>query len=123
MIVELGRAPSKKEPYENLILGQHELAEVIFRHLGECGNARVLFGHDVAGIAQDEKGVTVDVDTKDGPKQFTAAYLVGADGGRSFVRSAVGVSFDGFTWPQQIVATNVVYPFEKYGYSTGNQIV
>ena len=81
------------------------------------------FGHDVAGILQNDKGVTVDVSTKDGPKQFTAAYLVGADGGRSFVRSAVGVSFDGFTWPQQIVATNVVYPFEKYGYSTGNQIV
>lgn len=123
VIVELDRSPSKLEPYENLILGQHELAEVIFDHLKQHSNAEVLFQHEVTSISQDKEGVTVDVQTESGPKQFVAAYLVGADGGRSFVRSAAGVSFEGFTWEQQIVATNVVYPFEKHGYSTGNQIV
>lgn len=39
------------------------------------------------------------------------------------MRKLAGVEWEGFTWDVQIVATNVVYPFDKFGYSTGNQIV
>lgn len=123
VIVEMERHPSKEEPYENLILGQHELAEVIFKHFKACKGSKVLFRHCVKAIEWDESRAVVEVETPEGMKKMTAKYVVGADGGRSTVRQLAGVTFDGFTWPQQIVATNVVYPFEKYGYSTGNQIV
>ncbi|ORY09415.1 putative monooxygenase [Clohesyomyces aquaticus] len=122
-IVEMERKPSKDEPYENLILGQHELAEVIFRHFKNCEASKILFRYRVTDIVQDNNGVVVTAETATGTKELTATYVVGADGGRSTVRQLMGVSFDGFTWSQQIVATNVVYPFDKYGYSTGNQIV
>ncbi|KAF2651114.1 putative monooxygenase, partial [Lophiostoma macrostomum CBS 122681] len=123
VIAAMERFPTKEEPYENLILGQHELAEVIFQHLKECADASVLFHHEVIAIEQNEGGAILHVQTPEGQKELTASYVVGADGGRSTVRELAGVSFDGFTWPQQIVATNVVYPFDKYGYTTGNQII
>lgn len=123
VIVEMERHPTKEEPYENLILGQHELAEVILEHLKQCTNSKIVFQHRVVAIQQNENGVSVEVETPGGAKMMQATYVVGADGGRSTVRQLCGVDFEGFTWPQQIVATNVVYPFDKYGYSTGNQIV
>lgn len=122
-IFEIGREVSTDEPYENLILGQYELAEVILDHSKRCEAGEVLFQHRVVGIEQEGGDVvTATVETPEGVKKFTASYLIGADGGRSSVRQFCNVTFDGFTWPQQIVATNVVYPFDKYGYSTGNNI-
>ncbi|KAJ9291305.1 hypothetical protein DTO021C3_1105 [Paecilomyces variotii] len=123
VILELSRVPTPEEPYENLVLGQHELARVILDNFEQCGTAQVLFEHFVVGIDQDDTGVTATVETPDGTKKLTASYLVGADGGRSSVRQLVNVPFEDFTWPQQIVATNVVYPFDKYGYAPGNMIV
>ncbi|KAF2730755.1 putative monooxygenase [Polyplosphaeria fusca] len=123
IIAAMERQPTPEEPYENLILGQHELAEVIMKHFKECETSRVLFEHKVIAIQQEETEAIVEVETKDGKIQMQAAYVVGADGGRSTVRRLAGVEWEGFTWDVQIVATNVVYPFERFGYTTGNQIV
>lgn len=130
VIVELDRIPNEEEPYENLILGQHELAEVIQRAFQQENSAeetlaRVLFSHRAVKIEQDEEGVTVTAEVGEEKREhrFRAQYVVGADGARSFVRRHLNIPFEGFTWDRQIVATNVVYPFDKYGYTTGNNIV
>ena len=48
-------------------------------------------------------------------KIFRGQYLCGCDGGKSSVRKLTGNSFNGFTWPVQLMSTNVVgYPFEEY---------
>jgi 3-(3-hydroxy-phenyl)propionate hydroxylase len=48
-----------------------------------------------------------------------AEGVVAADGGRSAVRKAIGLTMDGFTWPQRFVVTNIYYDFEKYGWNSG----
>ena len=50
-------------------------------------------GRDVAGFAQDDTGV--DVELSDG-RSLRAQYLVGCDGGRSVVRKAAGIDFAGW---------------------------
>jgi 2-polyprenyl-6-methoxyphenol hydroxylase-like FAD-dependent oxidoreductase len=50
-------------------------------------------GREVAGIAQDDTGV--DVELSDG-RSLRAEYLVGCDGGRSLVRRAAGIEFPGW---------------------------
>lgn len=89
--------------------------------------ARVLFSHRAVKIEQDGGGVTVTVEVGAGEEKreqrFRAQYVAGADGVRSFVRRHLNIPFEGFTWDRQIVATNVVYPFDKYGYTTRNNIV
>lgn len=131
VILSMSRKPSPDEPYENLVLGQHELAAVILEEFLKSGAGRVLFNQKAVGIEQDDEGVSVrtEVQGREGqePEQqkqlFRAQYVVGADGGKSFVRRHLGLSFDGFTWDRPIVATNVVYPFDEYGMATGNFVV
>ncbi len=54
-------------------------------------------GHTLAGLDQDGDAVTAEVDGPDGRYRVRAAYLVGADGGRSVVRKACGIDFPGIT--------------------------
>ncbi len=62
---------------------------------GWVGELAVTFyrGHEVAGFAQDDAGV--DVELADG-ESLRAEYLVGCDGGRSLVRKAAGIEFPGW---------------------------
>jgi 2-polyprenyl-6-methoxyphenol hydroxylase-like FAD-dependent oxidoreductase len=128
IIAEMGRmtVPDAEDDdnYETLVLGQHELARVILEAFENSNNiGKVLFQHKVVAIEQDDDGITVTAVTPDGgKKQLRAMYVVGADGGRSSVREILDIPFEGFTWPHQLVATNVHYPFEKYGYYSGNFI-
>jgi 2-polyprenyl-6-methoxyphenol hydroxylase-like FAD-dependent oxidoreductase len=101
----------------NVHLGQHELAAVALEHLERLPGARVSFGARVTALAHDRAGVTVAAATPDGPLELRADWLIGADGGRSTVRRALGLSFDGFTWPERFVATNVRHDFDRHGYA------
>ncbi|GAA4682689.1 rifampin monooxygenase [Streptomyces chumphonensis] len=54
--------------------------------------AEIRRGHALAGLAQDEDGVTAEL--ADGTR-LRASHLVGCDGGRSTVRGLLGVGFPG----------------------------
>ena len=54
--------------------------------------AQVRRGHEVTGIEQDDDGVTVEL--ADGAR-LRSRWLVGCDGGRSLVRTQLGVGFPG----------------------------
>jgi 2-polyprenyl-6-methoxyphenol hydroxylase-like FAD-dependent oxidoreductase len=88
--------PSAAEPYgEPLMLPQHLTEAILRERLAELGRAP-RYGHALAGFEQDEHdGVRAQVDTADGQVAVHARYLVGADGGRSFVRKALGIDFPG----------------------------
>ncbi len=109
-----------RHPY-NIHLGQHRLAEIAARHLAALPNARVRFGTRLARIEQDDSGVTAYVEGADEP--IRARWLVGADGGGSTVRKAVGLAFDGITWPERFIATNVVFDFEAAGYPLTTMVI
>lgn len=85
----------------------------------------MLFEHKITNIeeASDGFSVTATVATPTGAKRISAQYLAGCDGGRSTVRKLLGMTYDGFTIPQWLVACNVRYPFEKYGYMRSQFIV
>jgi 3-(3-hydroxy-phenyl)propionate hydroxylase len=55
--------------------------------------ARISYGREVTGFAQDDSGV--DVELSDG-QSLRAQYLVGCDGGRSVIRKAAGIEFPGW---------------------------
>jgi len=84
---------------------QYKLNQVLAARL-----PRVLFAAEVTAVEQDEKMVTVTINGKD---QLTGAWLIGADGGRSRVREAIGVRLEGFTWPERFLVASTPFPFEE----------
>jgi 3-(3-hydroxy-phenyl)propionate hydroxylase/6-hydroxy-3-succinoylpyridine 3-monooxygenase len=107
----------------NLHLGQHVLAAIALAHLRRFSNANIRFGARVDGLTQDASGVTLTEQTSGGAETIRAGWVVGADGARSTVRRAIGAGFDGITWPERFVATNVRYDFEAAGYARANMLV
>lgn len=121
VIAELERNTTPEHPYENLVIGQHELAEVILRHFKHFNNTQVCWNHRVIAITQADDKVSVTVEAPgDEKKVFHSRYVVGADGGKSSVRRLCNIPFEGFTWPQQLVSTNVYFPFDQYGWYDAN---
>nr|WP_240152116.1 FAD-dependent monooxygenase [Streptomyces mobaraensis] len=68
----------------------------------------VLRGHELTGFVQDADGVTATVAGPDGTTTLRAAYLVGADGGRSRVRRELGVGFPGRDGRISMVVADIV---------------
>ncbi|MFE7139261.1 FAD-dependent monooxygenase [Streptomyces sp. NPDC057644] len=73
---------------------QTETEAVLTRWATGLG-ARILRGHEVLAVTQHDTFVEIEVAAPDGPRVLRCAYLVGADGGRSTVRRAVGIDFPG----------------------------
>jgi 2-polyprenyl-6-methoxyphenol hydroxylase-like FAD-dependent oxidoreductase len=106
-------------PASNLHLGQHELAQIALTHLQDTG-AEVRFRAKVVDVAPHDDHVVVRVEGDGGETEIRAPWVIGADGARSAVRRALGLDFEGTTWPERFVATNMRYPFERDGWATAN---
>lgn len=91
------RRPSDPHvPYgEVLMLPQWRTAELLADRLAELGG-RIRYSTELTGLDQDAAGVTARLCRSGGSERSVrAAYLVGADGGRSAVRRAIGVALTG----------------------------
>lgn len=111
-----GLADYTPHPY-NLHLGQNKLAEIALIHLRRFPHTRALFNTKLTGITQDSNGVTAHAETAEGPIELRADWVIGADGAGSSVRKALGLGFEGMTWPERFVATNIRFDFEQCGYA------
>jgi 2-polyprenyl-6-methoxyphenol hydroxylase-like FAD-dependent oxidoreductase len=98
------------------VLGQSQLEAILRARLAEFG-VRVELGTELVGLSQDADGLTARLSTGGGRpaaggagaagsggvgsggvvEEIRVDFLVGADGGASFVRKAVGVAFPGTT--------------------------
>jgi 2-polyprenyl-6-methoxyphenol hydroxylase-like FAD-dependent oxidoreductase len=78
-------------PY-SLGIFQNEIERIMAGWIAELP-VRFLYGREVAGFAEDDSGVAVEL--SDG-EALRARYLVGCDGGRSVIRKAAGIEFPGW---------------------------
>lgn len=98
---------------------QHKLCRVLLRHLAGLPQAELRWGSGVAVVTQDAAGVGVT--TEDGA-QHRAAFLIGADGGRSTVRKSLGVRFEGFTYPERFLVVTTPEDMAAKGYATSSYV-
>jgi 2-polyprenyl-6-methoxyphenol hydroxylase-like FAD-dependent oxidoreductase len=86
--------PTPDVPYPNAwMLGQSRTEQILRDKLAEYG-VRVELGTAIAGFTQNADVVTAELSTGE---TVETQYLVGADGGRSFVRKHLGIAFEGTT--------------------------
>src|SRR5215831_14609370 len=96
-----GRVPTPQVPYAStLIIPQWRVEEILRDRLGALG-AAVELGTRITGFTQDSDGVSATLAHDDSNEQVQIAYLVGCDGGHSFVRQTLGVAFEGETYEMQ----------------------
>ncbi|CAK7207829.1 hypothetical protein SEUCBS139899_010644 [Sporothrix eucalyptigena] len=119
---------SQKDSLERMIaLPLDQLGRVLYDHSKKFLSIKYLFNHKVTSIGHNEKTAWVNVEITGSGKEtrFEADYIVGCDGANSIIRRSLfgDWEFPGRTWDEQIVATNVYYPFEKFHYSDSNFII
>lgn len=103
-------------PYR-LHLEQHRLTPILLKMLLGHSHAEVLFSHAFVSLVQTADAVTVTADAPGGQVQLEGSWVIGADGGRSLVRKAVNIGFDGYTWPERYSVISTTHDFAPLGYA------
>jgi 2-polyprenyl-6-methoxyphenol hydroxylase-like FAD-dependent oxidoreductase len=100
-------AATPAEPFTMSLMLPQFLTESIFRErLLELGH-RPEFGHELNGFSQDGDCVVATIVNSTGEETVRARYLVGTDGGRSFVRHALEIGFPGKTLGVRAIVADV----------------
>lgn len=95
------------EPYHLPLMVPQFLTEHVMRErLTELGHGPE-FGCELLGFTQDDGAVTARISTKAGEETLRVRWLVGADGGRSFVRHALDIGFPGKTLGVRAIVADV----------------
>jgi 2-polyprenyl-6-methoxyphenol hydroxylase-like FAD-dependent oxidoreductase len=98
---------SPDEPYLIPLMVPQFLTEAVLRErLAELGH-RPHFGCELTSFEQDAEGVTAHVMSADGEETVRVGYLVGTDGGKSYVRHALNIEFPGETLGVRAVVADV----------------
>jgi 3-(3-hydroxy-phenyl)propionate hydroxylase len=82
---------------------QHKVAGMAIERLKKFPHARVEFSARVTSLSQTGDGVEVEVENAEGTRKVAGSYLIGCDGGRSTVRKALGIEFEGYTHPERFM--------------------
>lgn len=118
--LDLGRLASRY-PYL-LITPQYEVEHLLERR-AEAAGVDFRNSTELRALRQDADTVTAELTDPDGrPTTLTARYLVGADGVRSAVRTALGLPFPGVSVIRSIVLADVRLAEEPEGLLTVNGV-
>jgi 3-(3-hydroxy-phenyl)propionate hydroxylase len=91
---------------------QHKLANMAIEHLRRFTHASVDFSSRVTSVQQFDDRVEALVEDARGTRKIDGSYLIGADGGRSTVRKALGIAFDGYTHPERFLVLTTTFSFD-----------
>jgi 3-(3-hydroxy-phenyl)propionate hydroxylase len=90
---------------------QHKLNNMVIERLRAFAHASYDFSSRVRAIRQCDDRVELEVDTPAGPRRVAGAYAIGADGGRSTVRKALDIAFEGYTHPERFLVLTTPFEF------------
>lgn len=76
-------------------LPQHHLEPILHRQLDDKYPGSVHLKHKLKSFRQSDDGVTVTFDTPEGERDVEGSYLLACDGGRSTIRTQLGVAVEG----------------------------
>jgi 3-(3-hydroxy-phenyl)propionate hydroxylase len=66
----------------------------------------------VTAVEQFDDRVEVVADTASEARKLVGSYLIGADGGRSTVRKALDIEFEGYTHPERFLVLTTTFSFD-----------
>jgi 3-(3-hydroxy-phenyl)propionate hydroxylase len=99
-----------RHPYR-LQCEQFKLVDWLYGTLAKIAGVEILFGHAVTGLAQAADEVAVELEHDGERKTLKGDILIGCDGGRSTIRRALDVPFEGFTYPEHFLVAGTRFDF------------
>jgi 3-(3-hydroxy-phenyl)propionate hydroxylase len=100
---------------------QHKLANMAIERLRSFTHVSLDFSARVTSLQQFDDRVDVTVESGAGTRRISGSYLIGADGGRSTVRKALGIEFEGYTHPERFLVLTTSFSFDvEYGRCSRN---
>ncbi len=91
---------------------QFKLARILYDRIRPLEHVQVHFGAEAVGLEMTRDKVILTTKNAHEQESTTGNYLVGADGGRSFVRKALRIPFEGFTWEERFLVLTTPFDFE-----------
>lgn len=92
---------------------QHKLCNMGLKKLAQYGHVQIRLRTQLTDLSQSDDRVTAKVQGPNGSEHIAGDYLIGADGGRSVVRKALDIEFEGYTWPEQFLVLTVLDDFQQ----------
>lgn len=120
-IDKLKAEPERTYP-ENLQFGQEVLGQIARDALLTYPATEIRFNIRLKSLTQGAGHVTLTVTAPDGDIDLRAGFAIGRDGGTSVTRKLLGLEFEGHTWPESFVATNLYYDFSARGWANIHMI-
>src|SRR5690606_23756597 len=96
---------------------QFKLTPIVLDLLKQQSNVEVHFDTEFVGFEQTGDHVDVTVRGPGGERVLRGSFLVAGDGGRSAVRKATGIEFEGFTWPERFLVISTYHDLGEYGFA------
>ena len=90
---------------------QYKLTQLLANRLLQYTHANIHFSTQVSAVNQTNQEVCVTLESPRGQTVMTGDWLIGADGGRSLVRDALGIKLGGFTWPERFLVASTPFDF------------
>jgi 2-polyprenyl-6-methoxyphenol hydroxylase-like FAD-dependent oxidoreductase len=109
-------ADATQHPYR-VQCEQSKLTRILYEQMRGHANFELQFGSTVTGASQTASGVEVAIERDGRHEKHVGRYLIGADGASSMVRRALGIAFEGFTWPDRLLVVST--PFDFYSVIPG----
>jgi 3-(3-hydroxy-phenyl)propionate hydroxylase len=92
---------------------QHKLAELCVERLRALRHSEVNFSTPVVSIAESSDGIEATIGSSTGNRLVQGRYLIGADGGRSTIRKALDIDFEGYTFPERFLVLTTPFDFAQ----------
>jgi 3-(3-hydroxy-phenyl)propionate hydroxylase len=99
-----------RHPYR-LQCEQFKLVDWLYGALAKIPGVEILFEHEVTGVVETADEVTVEAMHAGARTALTGDVLIGCDGGRSTVRKALDIAFDGLTYPEHFLVAGTRFDF------------
>src|SRR4029079_12715303 len=93
---------------------QSKYGQLVLNALGALPSVTIHFSTVVTGLRQTAEAVTVQASSHGEGREFTADYLIGADGARSAVRKAIDVELSGDIYPETTILATTLFPFHEW---------
>jgi 3-(3-hydroxy-phenyl)propionate hydroxylase len=90
---------------------QSKLTRILYDLMRGHPNFELRFDSEVTDAGQDASGVAVTIARNGKSERQRGSYLIGADGASSRIRRALGVEFEGFTWPDRLLVVSTPFDF------------